>query len=1054
MLLPTVAEIRRSVQSGGKGFNIAVFQHSIDAVRAGWQDTGDHEAGVALLEFVKDLISDLLLEPEPSVPEIRDAGTLLQAVLRAPSAVRALTFLRKHREMVTPDLFEQALSKVIPGGGNDQMPAIARAVNLIAAVLNEPRARVKGLLLWSSLCRTERRFGAAERHLRRAARLAANLQETETRMLVLGAQAGFYRALRRPREAIEVLEEALKVAAGDRIVVIGLQDALSSCYRETGQSAKALDALTAMISLLGDDFPEKRYEALNLRGLLYEDLGLYDKGMINYEAALTVAQNLSDRGRQFEAMNNRAASFLKRGMAREGYRAFQEALRTVERWGNPAMIASTHNNLGTALSYLERYAEARSEFGQALRFKINSGDKNGEFICFQGMGDAQRDLGDIEGARLSYALALVAALEIMDGSLLASITIRNCSDPIRQAEKIDETIASLKWARQLYQRQTHLVQELLQTSQLINCYVESGRISEALSECREVLGSRLFDLELHGALSLFVQCIKLRAAEPGGWKTNFDLLLERMKKIDSALDDAVIDARRAEIISDSLSVYSGLIELLAAPEAANAMAGAASPMEVAFDLHESAKSRSFLAAIADAPIDPPATIPEVLRQREEELLQKERGFQESSSSMSETYRDELLRQTRDELRKCWDEMSPFSPAYVRSRSGAPYTFREIAALLPKAGETETVFASFFVDERRTTCFIVREGADAPEMFTFLLGRNDLTQIAKQIRRVFNGAPDEFPPYPPIRGDMPFRRKLDFLGPLCDAMSEFFKATRGSELILVAPHGPLHLIPLHILRGPDGKYLAENAAVVYTPSLSANMQILLRQTDSANKNSKIPVFAAGVSSADDIRPEYFENDAQLFDPERWDVSTAFGVMEATRHSVLSRLSQMGVVHLSCHGFFDNRSPLNSGLVFSNGQTKAPRNPHDIPFLERQAYLVTVRDIMKARLNAGLVTLSACSSGLQAVRNAGDEMDGFSRAILAAGASAALLTMWNVDQESAQDFLTNFYAHLDTAGSVSGKWRALHAAQLDFIFSDDEKLRHPYHWAPFALIGDWR
>lgn len=111
-------------------------------------------------------------------------------------------------------------------------------------------------------------------------------------------------------------------------------------------------------------------------------------------------------------------------------------------------------------------------------------------------------------------------------------------------------------------------------------------------------------------------------------------------------------------------------------------------------------------------------------------------------------------------------------------------------------------------------------------------------------------------------------------------------------------------------------------------------------------------------------------------------------------------------------------------------------------------------MKARLNAGLVTLSACSSGLQAVRNAGDEMDGFSRAILAAGASAALLTMWNVDQESAQDFLTNFYAHLDTAGSVSGKWRALHAAQLDFIFSDDEKLRHPYHWAPFALIGDWR
>jgi CHAT domain-containing protein len=111
-------------------------------------------------------------------------------------------------------------------------------------------------------------------------------------------------------------------------------------------------------------------------------------------------------------------------------------------------------------------------------------------------------------------------------------------------------------------------------------------------------------------------------------------------------------------------------------------------------------------------------------------------------------------------------------------------------------------------------------------------------------------------------------------------------------------------------------------------------------------------------------------------------------------------------------------------------------------------------MQADLAADLVTLSACSTGLQAVTNAGDEVAGFSRALLAAGASSALLAMWNVDQESSQAFLTKFYSELDTRGNVRGKWRALRAAQLSFIGSNDEKLKHPYHWAPFVLIGDWR
>jgi len=82
-----------------------------------------------------------------------------------------------------------------------------------------------------------------------------------------------------------------------------------------------------------------------------------------------------------------------------------------------------------------------------------------------------------------------------------------------------------------------------------------------------------------------------------------------------------------------------------------------------------------------------------------------------------------------------------------------------------------------------------------------------------------------------------------------------------------------------------------------------------------------------------------------------------------------------------------------------------------------------------------------------------LDGFSRAILSAGASTALLAMWNVDQESSREFFRTFYRQYRLHGR-GAKWRALHAAQREFLHSAREAWRHPYHWAPYFMIGDWR
>ena len=91
----------------------------------------------------------------------------------------------------------------------------------------------------------------------------------------------------------------------------------------------------------------------------------------------------------------------------------------------------------------------------------------------------------------------------------------------------------------------------------------------------------------------------------------------------------------------------------------------------------------------------------------------------------------------------------------------------------------------------------------------------------------------------------------------------------------------------------------------------------------------------------------------------------------------------------------------------------------------------------------------------MRNAGDELDGLSRAFLYAGNSAVMAGLWNVDQLTSRDLLRAFYRHWSDPVRKPEKWQALQWAQQEFLRSAEEPyLRHPYHWAPFVLHGDWR
>jgi CHAT domain-containing protein len=141
----------------------------------------------------------------------------------------------------------------------------------------------------------------------------------------------------------------------------------------------------------------------------------------------------------------------------------------------------------------------------------------------------------------------------------------------------------------------------------------------------------------------------------------------------------------------------------------------------------------------------------------------------------------------------------------------------------------------------------------------------------------------------------------------------------------------------------------------------------------------------------------------------------------RHSQNSRL-----LHIASHGTFRRDNPLFSSLRLADGD-------------------LTVNEVYHLRLNTSLVTLSACDTGVSALK--GGDLIGLISSFFYAGARSLLVSLWRVRDVAAAELMERFYRRL---AHGEGKAAALRGAQLDLM--QVPKYRYPYYWAPFILVGD--
>jgi CHAT domain-containing protein len=95
---------------------------------------------------------------------------------------------------------------------------------------------------------------------------------------------------------------------------------------------------------------------------------------------------------------------------------------------------------------------------------------------------------------------------------------------------------------------------------------------------------------------------------------------------------------------------------------------------------------------------------------------------------------------------------------------------------------------------------------------------------------------------------------------------------------------------------------------------------------------------------------------------------------------------------------------------------------------------------------LLSLSACQTA------EGDDRAplGIAGAALQANAGSALGSLWPVDDSATKRLMVRFYELLTQ--EHESKSRALQRSQGELLA--DPAFAHPFYWAPFILVGDWR
>ncbi|WP_405208440.1 CHAT domain-containing protein [Aquimarina sp. LLG6339-5] len=264
---------------------------------------------------------------------------------------------------------------------------------------------------------------------------------------------------------------------------------------------------------------------------------------------------------------------------------------------------------------------------------------------------------------------------------------------------------------------------------------------------------------------------------------------------------------------------------------------------------------------------------------------------------------------------------------------------------------------------------------------------------------------------------------------------------AKELIII-PDGVLNYLPFEALSASKdvANYLIQEYQISYT-----NSSTLLREQQNKLKGDKnkllayAPSFDVADKNISQNRPNF---GPLLYNKDEVDQITKFfdGKAITGDNASLTSFSEdsqtYNMLHFATHAATNDEYPDYSYLAF------APDDKGDTS-------LLYVKDLYGYSINADLVALSACQTGLGKLQK-GEGMLSLARGFSYAGAKSLVTTLWKINDQTTSELMQEFYKNLNKSLS---KDQALREAKLTYLNNaDDELLKHPYYWSGFMISGD--
>jgi len=321
---------------------------------------------------------------------------------------------------------------------------------------------------------------------------------------------------------------------------------------------------------------------------------------------------------------------------------------------------------------------------------------------------------------------------------------------------------------------------------------------------------------------------------------------------------------------------------------------------------------------------------------------------------------------------------------------------------------------------------------------------------------------------------------------CALYSLFFSdiepALKSKKDLVIIPDGMFAFIPFETLMNSERKMLGEMYAVTYSQSLAVSNEINKRNYASTGKTLAM---GGAIYKTKDIQNEQItysvneknriinemvqavdrdEDLTKIYDtyiaPAGWnplpgtllEIKNIAGIdplnttlvqgelltkINLIDKSSSGELSKYRILHFATHGFVVWSVPELSSLVLSPN----PNSDNDC--------VLNLNEILKLKISAQLVTLSACETAM-GYAFMGEGVMGLPQAFIQAGAQNVIASLWCIDDQGTNKFMTELYKKiLITKQPVS---KALALTKQEFISGKFGTIyQSPFYWSPFICYG---